>query len=139
MKGTIYNKYFVLQNLFINLVSITSSFNYSFLPSSPPLPPFSFFPASTSYFKYPQKRVDLPETSVRHGIASTIRPGMLAVVVAHTFNPSTKEAEASLVYRVNSQTVRMTQRHPVLKNKTNRQKQQLNLKDQAHIITSRLD
>jgi hypothetical protein len=45
-------------------------------------------------------------------------------VVAHTFNPSTREAraggfefEASLVYRVNSRTARAIQRNPVSKNK----------------------
>jgi len=46
-------------------------------------------------------------------------------VVAHTFNPSTWEAEAggflsseaSLVYRVNSRTARATQRNPVSKKK----------------------
>jgi hypothetical protein len=45
-------------------------------------------------------------------------------VVGHTFNPSTWEAEASLVYRVSSRTARATQRIPVLKNKkqTNKQK-----------------
>jgi hypothetical protein len=45
-------------------------------------------------------------------------------VVAHTFNPSTREAEigwisefeASLVYRVSSRTARATQRNPVSKN-----------------------
>jgi hypothetical protein len=37
------------------------------------------------------------------------------VVVAHTFNPSTREAEASLVYRVSSRTVRTIQRNPVWK------------------------
>jgi hypothetical protein len=50
-------------------------------------------------------------------------------VVAHTFNPSTREAEAgrisefeaSLVYRVSSRTARATQRNPVLK-QTNKQK-----------------
>jgi hypothetical protein len=49
-------------------------------------------------------------------------------VVAHTFNPSTWEAEAgeflnfkaSLVYRVSSRTARATQRNPVQK-KTNKQ------------------
>jgi hypothetical protein len=34
--------------------------------------------------------------------------------VAHTFNPSTWEAEASLVYKVSSRTARATQRSPVL-------------------------
>jgi hypothetical protein len=36
-------------------------------------------------------------------------------VVAHTFDPSTWEAEASLVYRVSSRTARATQRNPVSK------------------------
>jgi hypothetical protein len=46
-------------------------------------------------------------------------------VVAHTFNPSTREAEASLVYKISSRTARAIQRNPVLKNKkqTNKQKQ----------------
>jgi hypothetical protein len=51
-------------------------------------------------------------------------------VVAHTFNPSTREAEAggslefeaSLVYKVSSRTARAIQRNPVSKNKqTNKQ------------------
>jgi hypothetical protein len=37
-------------------------------------------------------------------------------VVVHAFNPSIQEAEASLVYRENSRTARVTQRNPVLKN-----------------------
>jgi hypothetical protein len=58
-------------------------------------------------------------------------------VVAHTFNPSTREVEAggslslrqaSLVYRVSSRTTRATQRHPVSKNQkqkqTNKKQQQ---------------
>ena len=47
----------------------------------------------------------------------------------HAFNPSIQEAElelcefkASLVYRVSSRTVRVTQRNPVLKNKNNNKK-----------------
>jgi hypothetical protein len=48
------------------------------------------------------------------------------VVAAHTFNPSTREAEAggflSLVYRVSSRTARAIKRNPVSKNKqTNKQ------------------
>jgi hypothetical protein len=47
-------------------------------------------------------------------------------VVAHVFNPSTREAEAgrisefeaSLVYKVSSRTARAIQRNPVSKNKT---------------------
>ena len=38
--------------------------------------------------------------------------------MAYAFNPSTWEAEASLVYRVSSRTARATQRNPVFKNKT---------------------
>jgi hypothetical protein len=41
-------------------------------------------------------------------------------LVAHTFNPSTWEAEASLVYRVSSRTGRATQRNPVLKKTKNK-------------------
>ena len=37
------------------------------------------------------------------------------MVVAHTFNPSTREAEASLVYKVSSRTARAIQRNPVSK------------------------
>jgi hypothetical protein len=53
-------------------------------------------------------------------------------VVAHTFNPSTREAEAggslefkaSLVYKVSSRTARATQRNPVSnKTKQNKTKQ----------------
>jgi hypothetical protein len=39
-------------------------------------------------------------------------------VVEQAFNPSTWEAEASLVYRVSSRTARATQRNPVSKNQT---------------------
>ena len=37
-------------------------------------------------------------------------------VVAHAFNPSTPEAEASLVYKVSSRTARAIQRNPVSEN-----------------------
>ena len=40
------------------------------------------------------------------------------VVVAHAFNPSTREAEAGLVYKVSARTARDTQRNPITKNKT---------------------
>jgi hypothetical protein len=51
-------------------------------------------------------------------------------VVAHAFNPSTREAEAggslefeaSLVYRVSSRTARAIQRNPVSKNQKKKQK-----------------
>jgi hypothetical protein len=43
-------------------------------------------------------------------------------VVAHAFNPSTPEAEASLVYKVSSRTARAIQRNLVPKNK-NKNKQ----------------
>jgi hypothetical protein len=51
-------------------------------------------------------------------------------VVAHAFNPSTREAEAggylefeaSLVYRVSSKTARATQKNPVSKNKNKNKK-----------------
>jgi hypothetical protein len=43
-------------------------------------------------------------------------------VVVHAFNPSTWEAEASLVYRVSSRTTRAIQRNPVSKNKQNKTK-----------------
>jgi hypothetical protein len=39
-------------------------------------------------------------------------------MVAYAFNPSTWEAEASLVYTVSSRTARATKRNPVSKNKT---------------------
>jgi hypothetical protein len=49
---------------------------------------------------------------------------LLQVVLVHTFNPSTWEAEAggslefeaSLVYRASSRTARATQRNPILEN-----------------------
>lgn len=44
------------------------------------------------------------------------------MVVPHAFNPSIQDAEASLIYRVSSRTARATQRIPVSKNKTNKQK-----------------
>jgi hypothetical protein len=48
-------------------------------------------------------------------------------MVAHTFNPSTREAEASLVYRVSSRTARAIQRNPVSKqNKTKQNKTKQN-------------
>jgi hypothetical protein len=40
-------------------------------------------------------------------------------VVVHAFNPSTREAEAGLVYKVSSRTARAIQRNPV--SKTNKQ------------------
>jgi hypothetical protein len=51
-------------------------------------------------------------------------------VVARAFNPNTSEAEAggflssrpALVYRVSSRTARATQRNPVSKKQTNKQK-----------------
>jgi hypothetical protein len=51
-------------------------------------------------------------------------------VVAHTFNLSTREAEAggflssrtSLVYKVSSRTAKATQRNPVLKKKKKKKK-----------------
>ena len=43
-------------------------------------------------------------------------------VVAHAFNPSTPEAEASLVYKVSSRTARAIKRNPVSKKKTKKQK-----------------
>jgi hypothetical protein len=57
-----------------------------------------------------------------------LKPG----VVAHAFNPSTREAEAgrwisefeaSLVYRVSSRTARAAQKNPVSKNQKNKTKQ----------------
>jgi hypothetical protein len=56
-------------------------------------------------------------------------------VVAHAFDPSTREAEASrflefeasLVYRVSSRTARATQRNPVSKNKNKQKKQRKRL------------
>jgi hypothetical protein len=52
-------------------------------------------------------------------------------MVAHAFNPSTREAEAggfefgaSLVYRVNSRTARATQRNPVSEKQQQQQQQQ---------------
>jgi hypothetical protein len=47
-------------------------------------------------------------------------------VVVHSFNPSTWEAEASLVYRVSSRTARVTQRNPV--SKTSKQNKNKNKK-----------
>jgi hypothetical protein len=60
-------------------------------------------------------------------------------VVAHAFNPSTREAEAggflraSLVYRVSSRTARAKQRNPVSEkqNKTKQNKRK-NKKQQQH-------
>jgi hypothetical protein len=56
------------------------------------------------------------------------RHGISQMVVAHTFNPSTREAEASLVYKVSSRTARAIQRNPVSKNKqTNTQRHGIRL------------
>jgi hypothetical protein len=43
-------------------------------------------------------------------------------VVAHAFNPSTREAEAGLFYKVSSRTARALQRNPVSKNKAKKKK-----------------
>ena len=50
-------------------------------------------------------------------------------MVARTFNPSTRKAEAggaviesSLVYRASSRVAEVTQKNPILKNKTNQTK-----------------
>jgi hypothetical protein len=43
-------------------------------------------------------------------------------VVAHAFNPSTWEAEASLVYKVSSRTARAIQRNPISKKKKKKKK-----------------
>jgi hypothetical protein len=42
--------------------------------------------------------------------------------MAHAFNPNTREAEASLVYKVSSRTARATQRNPVSKNQKKKKK-----------------
>jgi hypothetical protein len=63
-------------------------------------------------------------------------------VVAHTFNPSTWEAEAgeflslrpALVYRVSSRTARATQRNPVSKNKTKQNKTKQNKTKQTGLV-----
>jgi hypothetical protein len=62
-------------------------------------------------------------------------------VVAHTFNPSTREAErqasefeASLVYKVSSRTARATQRNPVSKKK--KKKKPKNQKNKTKKSTS---
>jgi hypothetical protein len=43
-------------------------------------------------------------------------------VVEHAFNPSTRELEASLVYKVSSRTARAIQRNPAWENKTKQNK-----------------
>jgi hypothetical protein len=71
------------------------------------------------------------------------KPGM----VAHAFNPSTREAEAggflefeaSLIYKVSSRTARAIQRNPVSKNKqtnkqTNKQQQKFRGCRVAHSV-----
>jgi hypothetical protein len=55
----------------------------------------------------------------RGSLKTRCMPGM----VAHTFNPSTREAEASLVYKVSSRTARAIQRNPVSKNKQKKETQ----------------
>jgi hypothetical protein len=56
-------------------------------------------------------------------------------VVAHLFNPNTREAEAggflssSLVYKVSSRTARAIQRNPVLKNQKQNNNNNNNNKD----------
>jgi hypothetical protein len=56
--------------------------------------------------------------------------GLELGVVAHAFNPSTREAEAggflfkaSLVYKVSSRTARAIQKNPASKNKKQKQQQ----------------
>jgi hypothetical protein len=58
-------------------------------------------------------------------LKSSLKPG----VVAHAFNPSTRDAEAgNLVYKVSSRTARAIQRNPVSKNKNKKQKTQTSKK-----------
>jgi hypothetical protein len=71
------------------------------------------------------------ESYASHGVCQTSEYVPSAGVVAHAFNPSTREAEAggfpsskpSLVYRVSSRTARAIQRNPVSKNKKQINKQ----------------
>jgi hypothetical protein len=54
----------------------------------------------------------------------SFKKGMMCqAVVAHAFNPSTREAEASLVYRGSSRTARATKRKTCLEKKKKKQKQ----------------
>jgi hypothetical protein len=63
-------------------------------------------------------------------------------VVAHAFNPSTREAEAggslefeaSLVYKVSSRTARARQRNPVSKNQKNQANKQIKCTHKFPII-----
>jgi hypothetical protein len=48
-------------------------------------------------------------------------------MVTLAFNPSTWEADASLVYRVSSRTARAIQRKPCLEKQKQKQKQKLSL------------
>ena len=67
-------------------------------------------------------------------------------MVAHAFNPNTggnkgkliSELEPSLVYRVSSRTVKVTQRNPVFKNKTNKKKKFCSLKNDGLVHPRRL-
>lgn len=52
-------------------------------------------------------------------LSLSIKTLLSQMVVAHFFNPSTREFEASLVYSMSSRTDRTTQRNPVLQNKRN--------------------
>jgi len=55
---------------------------------------------------------------------ASIKQGL--VVLAHTFNPSTQETEASWIYTVSSRTARATQRNPCLGNGENKKPSQHN-------------
>jgi hypothetical protein len=56
-------------------------------------------------------------------------------VVAHAFNPSTREAEASLVYKVSSRIARAIQRNHVSKKKTkNKTKQKKNKVEHGYLV-----
>jgi hypothetical protein len=47
-------------------------------------------------------------------------------MVTHAFNPSTREAEASLVYKVSSRTARAIQRNPISKNQKKKEGKESN-------------
>jgi hypothetical protein len=58
-------------------------------------------------------------------------------VVAHAFNPSTRKAEASLVYKVSSRTARATEKPCLQKPKEKKKKRAFIIKNSTYFQTVR--
>jgi hypothetical protein len=59
-------------------------------------------------------------------------------VVVHGFNPSTWEAEVSLVYKVSSRTARDIQRNPVSKKKKKKKRKEGKKERKKEILTIKM-